>query len=283
MFKRVAIVGVGFMGGSFSLAVKSRLGCSTFGIDINPEAIKKGKELGVIEEGSTQMLALRDFEPELVVLAVPVGAFEQVARGLKEVLDEKVLITDLGSVKGRLVYMMEDFFGGYFVGGHPIAGTEKSGVQYSNPELFKNKRVVLTPTQRTDRLALQKVKFMWEKLDAFVEFMDPFVHDVVFGAVSHLPHAVAFALMDAMEKLSKKTNIDLFLYPGGGFRDFTRIAASDPVMWKDIFLENKENLLWAIDEFIQSLERLKGLVEEEKKEELIEYLQRAREHRLRID
>jgi prephenate dehydrogenase len=271
------------MGGSFSLAVKSRLGCSTFGIDINPEAIKKGKELGVIDEGSTQMLALKDFEPDLVVLAVPVGAFEQVARGLKEVLDEKVLITDLGSVKGRLVYMMEDFFGEHFVGGHPIAGTEKSGVQYSNPELFKNKRVVLTPTERTDRLALQKVKLMWEKLDAFVEFMDPFVHDVVFGAVSHLPHAVAFALMDAMENLSKKTNIDLFLYPGGGFRDFTRIAASDPVMWRDIFLENRENLLWAIDEFIQSLEKLKGLIEEGKKEELIEYLQRAREHRLRID
>jgi prephenate dehydrogenase len=89
--------------------------------------------------------------------------------------------------------------------------------------------------------------------------------------------------MDAMEKLSKKTNIDLFLYPGGGFRDFTRIAASDPVMWRDIFLENRENLLWAIDEFIQSLEKLKGLIEEGKKEELIEYLQRAREHRLRID
>jgi prephenate dehydrogenase len=124
---------------------------------------------------------------------------------------------------------------------------------------------------------------MWEKLDAFVEFMDPFVHDVVFGAVSHLPHAVAFALMDAMEKLSKKTNIDLFLYPGGGFKDFTRIAASDPVMWRDIFLENKENLLRAIEEFIQSLEKLKGLVEDEKKQELIEYLQHAREHRLRID
>lgn len=143
--------------------------------------------------------------------------------------------------------------------------------------------MVLTPTQRTDRLALQKVKLIWERLDAFVEFMDPFIHDVVFGAVSHLPHAVAFALMDAMEKLSKKTNIDLFLYPGGGFRDFTRIAASDPVIWRDIFLENRENLLWAIDEFIQSLEKLKGLVEEEKKEELIEYLQRAQEHRLRID
>jgi prephenate dehydrogenase len=237
----------------------------------------------VIDEGATQMLALRDFEPELVVLAVPVGAFEQVARGLKDVLDKEVLITDLGSVKGRLVYMMEDFFGGYFVGGHPIAGTEKSGVQSSNPELFKNKRVVLTPTQRTDRLALQKVKLMWERIDAFVEFMDPFVHDVVFGAVSHLPHAVAFALMDAMEKLSKKTNIDLFLYPGGGFRDFTRIAASDPVMWRDIFLENRENLLRAIEEFIKSLERLKGLIEDEKKEELMEYLQRAREHRLRID
>jgi prephenate dehydrogenase len=136
MFKRVAIVGVGFMGGSFSLAVKSCLGSSTFGIDINPEAIKKGKELRVIEEGSTQMLALRDFEPELVVLAVPVGVFEQVARGLKEVLDERALITDLGSVKGRLVYIMEDFFGGYFVGGTSNSGHRKVGRSVQQPGAF---------------------------------------------------------------------------------------------------------------------------------------------------
>ncbi len=283
MFKRIAIVGVGFMGGSFSLAVRSRFGSTTFGIDINPEAIKKGKELGVIEDGATHIASLRDFEPEVVVLAVPVGAFGQIARELKKVFDGRALITDLGSVKGRLVHMMEEYFGELFVGGHPIAGTEKSGVEYSNPELFKNKRVVLTPTQRTDRTALQKIKLMWERVDAFVEFMDPYVHDVVFGAVSHLPHAVAFALMDAMEKLSQKTNIDLFLYPGGGFRDFTRIAASDPVMWRDIFLENRENLLQAIDQFVESLQNLKGLVEEGRAQELVEYLQSAREHRLRID
>ena len=283
MFKRVAIVGVGFMGGSFSLALQSCFPCEVFGVDINPIALEKAKDLRVIQEGSASLEELSHFRPELVVLATPVRTFEGIAKGLKDILSPHTIITDLGSVKGHIVYKLEEILGENFVGGHPIAGTEKSGVENSIRDLFKGKRTILTPTHRTNREALEKVKELWEAIGSKVEFMDPYDHDVVFGAVSHLPHAVAFALIDALLLLTKKTNIDLFQYPGGGFKDFTRIAASDPIMWRDIFLENKHNILDAIDCYISSLKRLRELIAEERVEELTQYLKESRENRLRIE
>ncbi|WP_333784359.1 prephenate dehydrogenase/arogenate dehydrogenase family protein [Thermocrinis sp.] len=284
MFERIAIVGVGFMGGSFALSVKSVLPCQIFGVDINPQALERAKGLKVIHEGSTNIKELRSFKPNLVVLATPVRTFESIAKSLKEgCLSEETIITDLGSVKGYLVYTMESILGSRFVGGHPIAGTEKSGVENSVDGLFKGKRTILTPTQRTERDALEKVKKLWELIGSKVEFMDPFLHDVVFGAVSHLPHAVAFALIDTLLLLTKRTGIDLFQYPGAGFKDFTRIAASDPIMWRDIFLENRENILEAIDCYSSSLRRLRELISEKKVEELTQYLKEARENRLRIE
>ncbi|WP_448588351.1 prephenate dehydrogenase [Thermocrinis sp.] len=282
MFKRVALIGVGFMGGSFALSLQSVFPCEVFGVDINPQAIEKAKAMGVIQEGSTDLKDLGSFEPELVVLSSPVRTFEGIAKALAKVLSDGI-ITDLGSVKGHLVYRMEEILGGRFVGGHPIAGTEKSGVENSIKGLFKDKRMILTPTPRTDEKALEKVRKLWESTGSRVELMDPFVHDVVFGAVSHLPHAIAFALIDALLLLSERTGIDLFQYPGAGFKDFTRIAASDPIMWRDIFIENKENLLEAIECYISSLERLKELIALDKVEELTEYLRESRENRLRIE
>ncbi|WP_448583545.1 prephenate dehydrogenase [Thermocrinis sp.] len=283
MFKRVAIIGVGFMGGSFALSVKSVLPCQIFGVDINPEALEKAKSLKVIHEGSTDTKELKFFKPDLVVLATPVRTFESIAKDLEGNLPAETVITDLGSVKGHLVYMMERILGNRFVGGHPIAGTEKSGVENSIESLFKGKRTILTPTQSTEKDSLEKVKKLWELIGSRVEFMDPFVHDVVFGAVSHLPHAVAFALIDAILLLTKRTGIDLFQYPGAGFKDFTRIAASDPIMWRDIFLENKENVLEAIDCYISSLKKLRDLIAQKRVEELTQYLKEARENRLRME
>jgi len=283
MFERIAIVGVGFMGGSFALSVKSVLSCQIFGVDINPQALERAKDLKVIHEGSTNIKELSSFRPDLVVLATPVRTFESIAKDLKECLSSETVVTDLGSVKGHLVYTVEEILGSKFVGGHPIAGTEKSGVENSVEGLFKGKRTILTPTQRTERDALEKVKKLWELIGSKVEFMDPFLHDVVFGAVSHLPHAVAFALIDALLLLTKRTGIDLFQYPGAGFKDFTRIAASDPIMWRDIFLENRENILDAIDCYTSSLRRLRELISEKRVEELTQYLKEARENRLRIE
>jgi len=282
MNENLLLIGVGFMGGSLSLALRrGGFEGKIYGIDINPESLKKAKELGVIEEGSTDLSSVKDFSPGVVVLASPVRTFREIARGIAPYIKEDCVITDLGSVKGRLVLDLEEVFGGRFVGSHPIAGTEKSGVEHSFGELFEGKKIIVTPTERTDKEALDKVVRLWEMTGGVVEFMDPFLHDWVFGAVSHLPHAVAFALIDALIEMSDE--VDLFRYPGGGFKDFTRIAASDPVMWRDIFLENRENVLKAIDVYTSSLRKLRDLIESEREEELTEFLREAKTRRMSLE
>ncbi|MFN7064644.1 MAG: prephenate dehydrogenase [Aquificaceae bacterium] len=281
MFERIAIIGVGFIGGSFALACKEAFDCQVFGVDINPRAIEKAKELCVIDEGSTKIEDIRAFDPQLIIIATPVRTFEGIGKALAVLIDNRCMVSDLGSVKGKLVYLMENLLSDRFVGGHPIAGTEKAGVENALRDLFKGKRFVITPTPRTNPYAKEMVKKLWEGLGSLVEEMDPYLHDFIFGAVSHLPHAVAFALIEAIERLSKEVN--LFRYPGGGFRDFTRIAASDPIMWRDIFLENKHELLRAIETFEESLGKLKELIEKEKVEELKEYLSLASQKRRALE
>ncbi len=281
MFRRVGIVGIGFMGGSLSVSLKEVCkDCSIFGVDINPSAIERGISLGIIDSGSSNIKDLKDFCPEIVVLATPVRTFKSIAESLE--LSREVIITDIGSVKGHIVFMMEKVLGSRFVGGHPIAGTEKSGVENSVKGLFKGKKTIITPTERTDKEAKEKVKELWTILGSVVEEMDPYLHDYIFGAVSHLPHAVAFALIKALIKLNKEDN-DLFKYPGAGFKDFTRIASSDPIMWRDIFLENKENVIKAIDVYIESLEELKRMIGKEDVDNIMQYLKEAKENREMIN
>jgi len=282
MLSSLLIIGVGFMGGSLALALREEgFEGKIFGLDINPESLKKAREKGVIDEGSTSYESVSDFEPEIVVFASPVRTFRDISKRLKPFLKEESVVTDLGSVKGQLVYDLEALLGARFVGAHPIAGTEKSGVEHSVPDLFRDKKLIITPTENTDREALSRVEKLWKAVGADIEFMDPFVHDWVFGAVSHLPHAVAFALIDALIDMSE--DIDLFKYPGGGFKDFTRIAGSDPIMWRDIFLENKKNVLKAIEVYINSLQKLKSLIEHEAEGELTRYLEESRHRRMKLD
>ncbi len=282
MDRSLLVIGVGFMGGSFALAIR-RGGFEgpIYGIDINPASIEKAEELGVIDEGSTRLEDIGRLSPDVVVLASPVRTFVGIAKEIRPHLKENALITDLGSVKGNLVFRLEEILGPRFVGSHPIAGTEKSGVENSFGELFEGKKIVITPTDRTDRDALEDVVRLWNLTGGKVEFMDPLLHDWVFGAVSHLPHAVAFALIDALIEMSD--GVDLFKYPGAGFKDFTRIAASDPVMWRDIFLENRENVLKAIDIYQSSLNKLRDLIESGNEDELTEYLKEARSRRISLE
>ncbi|HHJ64070.1 MAG TPA: prephenate dehydrogenase/arogenate dehydrogenase family protein [Aquifex aeolicus] len=276
------IIGVGFMGGSLALALRRKgYRGPIYGIDVVPQVIDEAVEMGVLDEGSVSMEDVRRFAPETVVLASPVGTFRNIAKELRDLLPDGTLITDLGSVKGKLVHDLEKILGETYVGSHPIAGTEKSGVKHSLPELFEGKKIIVTPTSRTDREALARVVSLWERTGGIVEFMDPLLHDWVFGAVSHLPHAVAFALMEAITEMSD--GVDLFKYPGAGFRDFTRIAGSDPVMWRDIFLENRENVLRALDVYTDSLKKLRDLIEAEEGEKLTEYLREAKRRRMSIE
>ncbi len=269
--KALLIVGLGFMGGSLARGLRKKgFEKPIYGLDINPDAIKVGKEIGVIDDGWSDYDKVPWKEIDFVVLASPVGTFERIANQLKDRIERNTTVSDLGSTK-RLVYRLEKILP-TFVGAHPIAGTEKSGVIHSVDNLYEGKKLIITPTGETDKYHLQRVENLWKFLGAKIEYMSPELHDFVFGAVSHLPHAVAFALVDALRELSEEGNIDLFKYPGAGFKDFTRIAASDPTMWRDIFLENKDNLLRSIRAFKNSLERLERLVENGEGKELREYL-----------
>jgi len=222
-FREICIVGLGLIGGSFALNLKLKgFQGKVTAVDINPEAIEKGLELELIDSGSIKYSIAEN--ADLIVLATPVGAYEEVLHRLKPYISSKTIVSDLGSVKGHLVYRCEEILRGIspFVGGHPIAGTEKSGVENVVENLFDGAKFIITPTENTDREAMRKVANLWRKLGSEVIEMDPYHHDRVFAAVSHLPHVVAYSIVDAIDRLSAELHSNLFLLTGGGFRDFTR-------------------------------------------------------------
>ncbi len=282
-FKEVCVVGLGMIGGSFALNLKFKgFKGKIKAIDKDPSAIEKGLEMEIIDEGSIKFSIAEG--SDLVVIAVPVGSYKEVIEKLIPFLGENTIVSDLGSVKGNLVYMCEKLLKGIapFVGGHPIAGTEKSGVSNAVLNLFFGAKFVITPTENTPKEAVEKIKKLWKKLGSEVIEMDPVYHDKVFASVSHLPHVVAYALVDAVDRLSKEVETDLFQLTGGGFKDFTRIAMSDPIMWRDICLENKEFILEAINTFKSSLEELETFIKNSSKSELEKFFSSAKEKRERI-
>ena len=282
-FKGILIVGLGLIGGSLAKALKKEgFEGKVYGYDLSKERIKIAEKQGLIEKGFTDFKEIPWDEVDLVILATPVKTFSTIAKEIKKYIKPKTVITDVGSVKGDIVKTLKEiFYPNEFVGAHPIAGTEKEGVENAVEDLFKNKKVIITINEETENT--QKVEEFWKDIGSKVEIIDPYLHDFIFASVSHLPHAVAFALVDSLINLSKEAGIDLFLYPGGGFKDFTRIAASSPTIWKDIFLENKSAVLHSIDEFSKSLEKLKKLIEEENEKELIKLLSESREKRLSLE
>ena len=256
LFRRVAVVGLGLIGGSLAAACRKQgLVGTLVGFDADPAALKEAVALGLVDEAGRDAAAVAA-GADLTVLAVPVGALEEVAAAIAPVLGPAAVVTDVGSVKGPLVHRLEARLpAGRYVPAHPIAGRERSGPSAASASLFEGARCVLTPTPRTDRQALAQIRRLWEGVGAVVETMDPGEHDVIFAAVSHLPHAVAYALMNTMLDL-KAEGQDLLAYSAGGLRDFTRVAASDPTMWRDIFLANRAALLDALRRFRAALERV---------------------------
>ena len=279
-FKKVCVVGLGLIGGSFALNLKQKgFSGEVVAVDVNPEAVKKGIELGIVDRGGTDYSFVKGCD--LVIIATPVGVYREVIEKITPFLSKGAIVSDLGSVKGELVYTCERLLKGRapFVGGHPIAGTEKSGVENSVENLFEGAKFVITPTENSDKEALEKIKKLWESLGSEVIEMDPYHHDRVFAAVSHLPHVVAYSIVSAIGELSKEVGENLFEFTGGGFRDFTRIAMSDPVMWRDICIANKDNLLFSIKRFKEALEKLEELIEREDREGLKVFFEKAREKR----
>lgn len=257
-FKNVTIIGVGLIGGSLARVMKLKgLAGSITGAGRSRSTLEKAIKIGVIDRmGQSSAQAVED--ADLVVLASPVGTFKQLVREIGHHLKPGAILTDVGSVKGQLIKDIEESLapGVHYVPAHPIAGREKSGVDESIETLFQGRRCILTPTAHTDRKALEAVRDLWTAAGADVVVMDADLHDKVFAAVSHLPHVAAFAMMCTVAELNTGTE-DYLQFSGGGFRDFTRIAASSPEMWKDICLMNRDHLIKMIDRYIFSLNRFK--------------------------
>lgn len=283
MIERLCIIGVGLIGGSLARALRAAGFCEqVVGAGRNTANLQKAVELGVIDRYETD-LAQAVIGADMVFVAVPLGAMQSVFSAIKGQLAENAVVTDAGSAKGSVLDDVRQAFGevpGFFVPGHPIAGTEQSGVEASFAGLYKNHRVILTPVESTDAVATGRVRAMWEAAGAGVVEMDPVHHDAILAATSHLPHLLAFTLVDSLARMSDQQEV--FEYAAGGFRDFTRIASSDPVMWRDICLANHDAIQLLIEHFITDLERVKQAVQTGDGERLLEILGNAKAARDRF-
>lgn len=261
MIKRLVLFGAGLIGGSLAMALREAgaveevIGCSR-----RAEHLAEAQRLGVIDAWTLDPVeACHD--ASVGVLAVPLGAMRDLAARIAPHWPEDALLTDVGSSKASVIEAVREGFGqvpARFVPGHPIAGTEKSGVAAAFPTLFRNRLVLLTPAAQTSPEATAQVADLWRLTGARVEFMTPEHHDRVLAATSHLPHVLAFALVASLAE--REESQEIFQYAAGGFRDFTRIASSDPVMWRDVCVANRDAVLEAMDQFQEDLGRLRAAI-----------------------
>ncbi len=280
MIRKLAIIGVGLIGGSLARALRAAgeveqvVGCGRGEVNL-----KRGVELGVIDSYTHDVGEAVD-GADMVFVAVPLGAMRGVFEQMNGRLSADAVVTDGGSAKGSVI---NDFYAvcsdhtTQFVPGHPIAGTEHNGVEASFAELYRNRRVIITPTAASSDEAVQRVTGMWEACGAEVVEMAVDHHDRVLAATSHLPHMLAFGLVDALARMEEHEEI--FRYAAGGFRDFTRIASSNPTMWRDICISNGVALSRMISSFADELHALAESVEQGDGERLLEIFQRAKDAR----
>lgn len=259
---KLALVGVGLIGGSLAAALRSAGEVDdVVGFDLDPEALRKGLAAGILDRAATS-LGEAVSTADLVVLAVPVGAMRAAFAAIAGQLPPGALVTDVGSTKVSVIADAQATLGGAFrrfVPAHPIAGGERPGVEHADPRLFQNRLAITTPVTDTDPVALASVERVWRSVGARLERLAPEVHDRIFAAVSHLPHVLAFALVE-MIALSPDADAK-FAHAGAGFRDFTRIAASSPQMWRDVCLANRVALTDALDSYRGRLEELQRAIE----------------------
>lgn len=277
MIDKLTIFGVGLIGGSLALALKAAGHCKLIvGCDSNVERLRAAVELGVIDKFSTDP-AEAVKEADMVVLAVPMLAMETVLKSISKDLAEGAILTDVGSCKASVVAAAIRVFGELpprFVPAHPIAGREKSGVEASLENLFVAHKVILTPVKETEVAAIANVTHMWEATGAHVSTLGIEQHDLVLAATSHLPHVLAYSLVDTIAETLYADQI--FQFAAGGFRDFSRIASSDPVMWRDICIENKDAILDVLNKFQSNLRVLESAIDRGDAEILLETFANAK-------
>ncbi len=279
-FKKLTIIGVGLIGGSLAMALRKKgMVGEIVGVGRSISNLELAVKLDVIDKFTTDAAA-GVLDADLVVIATPVASTPEVVKKIATYLKQGAIVTDVGSVKKAIVKDAEKLLpsGVHFVGGHPVAGTEESGVGAAFPALFENRRCILTPTAKTDKEALKKVKDIWEAAGSEVIVMDAEKHDSILAAVSHLPHVIAYSLVNTVDNV-RDFEESILNYSAGGFRDFTRIASSSPEMWRDICLLNRKAILDMIDRFEEELSALKKSIEAEEGKNLLNAFKSAKDAR----
>ena len=283
-FKRVALIGLGLIGSSLSHVMRQKgLAEHISGYTRSAETRAKAVEIGLVDSMHESAAAAVE-DADLVILCVPVGACGAIAREIGPSLKEGAIITDVGSVKTAIVRDVSPHLPAnvHFVPGHPVAGTEQSGPESGFAELFANRWCILTPLPNSDPAAVKKLEEFWRACGSNVETMNPEHHDLVLAITSHLPHLIAYNIVATAADVEEVTNSEVIKFSAGGFRDFTRIAASDPIMWRDVFLNNKDAVLEMLGRFSEDLSVLQRAIRWGDGETLVNLFTRSRQIRRSI-
>ena len=279
-FEKTAVIGVGLIGATVALAMKRHgITRKICGFGRNETNLKNARQRGIIDEYALNLKDLCD-GADLVMFAAPVGVFKSIAAGIFPYLKAGTIVSDVGSVKGALVYEMESAMpeGVCFVGAHPIAGNDKSGIDAADPGIFNGAKCIITPTARTDKAACQLITSMWERFGSKVELLSPELHDEIMSSISHLPHIAAYALVNAV----KEINPQFFDYSGTGFMDTTRIAMSSSEVWRDICILNKDNILRHLDAYKRQIELITTYVHDSNWTSLTNAFEKSAEARKKL-
>lgn len=267
MINKITIVGVGLIGGSLAKALKEKnLAKTVFGYGRDRSRLEEAKKSNIIDDYSTQIEEAVN-HADIIVIATPVGTFRNIFSEVKPLIVDDVIISDVGSTKTNIVDIAKEILGDKsqcFVPAHPIAGKEKSGFEASDGNLYIGKKVIITPIEDNSSESIQVIESMWKNVGAEVDFMSPQSHDDLLGMTSHLPHMLAFSLVNYLVDQNPSASI----YAGGGFKDFSRIASGDAVMWRDICLQNKDKIITHLRGYQSTVEELIDAIDQEERDKL---------------
>ena len=270
MFKKVCIIGCGLIGSSIARAIKKN-NLSNKIVSSNRSEItnKKVIKLNIVDDSSADTKKMVR-ESDLVIIATPLSSYKDVILKMKNSLKNGAILTDVGSVKKKAISLIEKNIPKNisWISSHPIAGTEESGPDSGFADLFKNRWCILTPSKQIKKQDVKLLELFWKKIGSRVDIMDAKQHDYILSITSHIPHLIAYNIVNTTLNVKKKKNRDVIKYSAGGLRDFTRIAASNPIMWRDIFIQNRENTSKMIDKFIENLKDLKKAIKNKNEEKL---------------
>ena len=284
MFKKVCIIGCGLIGSSIARGIKkNKLATKVVSSNRSNSTNKKVIRLKIVNEASSDTKKIVKGS-DLIIIASPLSSYKNIILKIRNSLKNGAILTDVGSVKEKAIHLIEKNIPNNvsWISSHPIAGTEESGPESGFSELFKNRWCILTPSKKSKNKDIKLLKKFWKKLGSVVDVMDAKKHDYILTVTSHMPHLIAYNIVNTTLKIKKKRDRNIVKYSAGGLRDFTRIAASNPIMWRDIFIQNRENTSKIIDKFIVNLKNLKKLIKNKNEKKLEKIFKQTKKIRKEI-